>query len=244
MENTALIALSRQGALRRQMGIVANNIANMNTTAFKGEKMMFVQHLVKSRGGERLMRERLAFVRDIATVRDTTEGSLEKTSNPLDIAIRGDGYLVVETDAGERFTRNGHLRLDETGQLVNKSGYPVLAVGDQPIFFAPEDTDINISRDGTISTNNGEIGRLKVVAFENPQTLEAAAAGLYTATEDPKEIDNPQVVQGMVESSNVEPIIELTRMMEVQRAYEGVKKLIEREDERIKKMLQQLAIRA
>ena len=242
MENTALIALSRQATLSRQMGIVANNIANMNTSAFKGEKMMFVEHLVKSRGGERLMRERLAFVRDIATVRDVTEGPLEETGNPLDVAVRGDGYMVVETDGGERYTRNGHMRLDETGQLVNKNGNPVLAVGDQPIFFGPEDTDITISRDGTISTNNGEIGRLKVVAFENPQTLRQTAGGLYRATEDPEEMEKPEVVQGMIEGSNVEPIIEMTRMIEVHRAYEGVKKLIEREDERQKKMLQQMAV--
>ena len=241
MENTALIALSRQSTLRRQMGVVANNIANMNTTGFKGEKMMFIEHLVKSRGGERLMRERLAFVRDIATVRDTTEGPLEHTGNPLDIAVRGDSFLVVDTDAGQRYTRNGHLRLDETGQLVSQHGHPIMAEGDNPIFLGPEDGSITIARDGTISTEAGDIGRLKVVTFENPYAVQQTAGGLYTSNEDPDEAEEPDIVQGMIEGSNVEPIIEMTRMIEVHRAYESVRKMVEREDERIKKMLQQMA---
>ena len=241
MENTSLIALSRHGTLHRQMGIIANNIANMNTTGFKGEKMMFIQHLVRSRGSERLLHDRLAFVRDVATVRDVTEGPLEKTGNPLDIAVRGDGYFVVETDGGARFTRNGHLRLDEEGQLVTQHGHPVMADGDQPFFFTPDDKSISISRDGTVSTENGTLGRLRVVSFENPQTLRMVSGGLYSATEEPEDMEAPEVVQGMIEGSNVEPIIEMTRMIEVHRAYESVKKLIEREDERMKRMVQQMA---
>lgn len=241
METTLLIALSRQSALRRQMDVVANNIANMNTTGFKSEKMMFIQHLVRSRGGERIMGERLAFVRDIATMRDTSEGPLEKTGNPLDVAVRGDGYFVVSTDGGDRYTRNGHFRLDDGGQLVTQAGDPVLSQGGQPFFFSPEDTEIHIARDGTVSTENGELGRIRIVRFDQEQELRIVAGGLYNSEQAPLDVDKPELVQRMLEGSNVLAIIEMTRMIETSRAYDSAKKMIDREDERIKTMIKELA---
>ena len=241
MENTSFIALSRQGTLRRQMAIIAHNIANMNTTGFKGEKMMFIQHLEKSRGGERILGDKLAFVRDIATVRDTTEGHLVKTGNPLDLAISGDGYFAVETAVGERYTPNGRFRIDEAGQLVNQQGNTILSDGGQPFFFAPGDTEITVSRDGTISTVNGDLGRLRVVTFENQQDMTASAGGLYSSENQPTDVEGPDVVQGMLESSNVQPIIEMTKMISVHRAYESIKRFIDREDERITTMIEEMA---
>ena len=241
MENTSLIALSRQGALQRQMNVVANNIANMNTAGFKGEKMMFIEHLVKSAGGDRVSGDNLAFVRDIATARDTSEGPLERTGNPLDVALRGDGYFVIETKEGERYSRSGRFRLDEGGQLVTDRGDPVLSDGGQPFFFSPADKDISISRDGTVATENGQLGRIRVVEFENQQNLQATAGGLYQTEEQPLDVDSPDVVQGMLEGSNVEPIIELTRMIEVSRSYDAAKKFIDKEDERMQKVARELA---
>ncbi len=241
METTSLIALSKQGVLRRKMDVIANNIANMNTTAFKGEKVMFVQYLVRSKGGGGVMGDKVAYVRDIATMRDTSEGALNKTGNPLDIAVRGEAYFAVQTDQGERYTRNGHLRLDNTGQLVNQAGNPVLSDADQPFFFAPEDTDITITGDGVVSTNNGELGRLKVVEFDNRQDLRQVGGGLLATDAPPKIVDNPDVVQGMLEKSNVNAIAEMTRMIEVNRAYSAAKKFIDKEDERIKAMVKVLA---
>ncbi len=239
MENTSLIALSLQSAIRRQMSVIANNIANMNTTGFKGEKMMFVQHLVRSEGGERLWGERIAFVRDIATMRDTSEGPLEKTGNPLDIAVSGNGYFVIGTDVGERYTRNGNFQLDNEGQIVNQHGDPLLSDSGQPFFLSPEDIDITVARDGTISTENGELGRIRVVSFENRQELRNAGEGMLATDKEPQDVDNPDLVQFMLEGSNVQPIIEMTRMIETQRAYGNVKLLIDKEDERQKKMIQE-----
>lgn len=239
MENTALIALSRQSTLRRQMDVVANNIANMNTSGFKGEKMMFSEHLMTSRGGEKVLGDKLHFVRDVATVRNMSEGPLVKTSNPLDVAVRGEGFLAVDTPEGQRYTRNGSLQVSGDGTLVTQQGYPVLDDGGQPIQFGPGDTDINIARDGTIASETGPIGKLNVVEFENPNDLQLISGGLYFADSQPTKAETPEVVQGMVEGSNVEPIIEMARMIEVSRAYTGVQKMIEAEDERIKKMVQE-----
>lgn len=239
MENTSLIALSRQSTLRRQMDVIANNIANMNTSGFKGEKMLFRQHLVQSRGGENVLGDKLHFVRDLATVRDMSEGPLKKTGNPLDVAIRGKGLLAVETPDGERYTRNGSLQLDPEGNLVTQAGHRVLDDAGQPIQFGPGDSNVEISRDGTVASEAGQIGKLKVVEFENPNDLQLIAGGLYDASSAPIPAEKPEVVQGMVEGSNVEPVIELAKMIEVSRAYAGVKQMIDAEDQRIKKMVQE-----
>ncbi len=241
MESTTYIALSRQGGLRRQLDVVANNLANMNTSGFKGEKMMFVEHLVRSKGGHRPIGEKHAYVRDIATMRDFSEGPLEKTGNPLDLAINGDGYFTVQTEQGDRYTRSGHFELDETGQLVTRAGDPVLAEGGNPIFFAPGDTKIAIAKDGTVSTQNGDLGKLSIVKFDNNQQLRPGAAGLFATEATPTTVENPNVQQGMLEGSNVLPIVEMAHMIQVHRTYDGVKSFLEREDERMRKMVRDLA---
>lgn len=243
MENTSFIALSRQASLRRQMDVVANNLANMSTNGYKGGEMMFVEHLVKSKGGDNLLTPKMSYVRDIATMTDTSPGPIENTGNPFDLAIQGDGYFTVQTPEGERYTRNGRFQLDNTGQMVNQLGQPVLAEGGAPIIFAPEDTEIVISRDGTVSSNNGELGKLQVVNFENPQLLERTSGAQFIAPETapPQNVDTPTILQGAVEGSNIEPIREMAAMIEVHRAYDSVKNFIEREDERQRTMIRDLA---
>lgn len=243
MENTVFVALSRQTALRREMDVIANNIANMNTTGFKGEKMMFVEHLVRSKGGEKYFGEKLSYVRDVATVRDTTEGHLKQTGNPLDLAVSGDGYFAVETDAGERYTRNGRFQLDGTGQLVTQEGHPVLSTTGQPFFFGPTDSIITVSGDGTVSTENGALGQIRVVSFADQQRLEQAGSLLLNPDDgnQPEDVEQPMIVQGALESSNVEPIIEMTHMIDVHRSYDSVRSLIEKEDERQRSMIRTMS---
>ena len=240
MENTAFIALSRQSALGRQLSVVANNIANMNTTGFKGEKMMFVEHLVRSRGGDRVMGLKLSYVRDIATVRDTSEGPLVTTGNPFDLAIRGDGYFVIETDKGEQYTRNGRFSLNEEGELVTSQGNPVLSDNGNPFVFGPGDRDVTISRDGTVSTKNGQLGKIRIVSFENQQQSQVTAGGLLSTRARAEDVEQPNMIQGALEGSNVQPIIEMAEMIRIQRSYDSVKNFIQREDDRIKRMVKDL----
>jgi len=240
MENSTLIATARQSGLMRQLDIVANNIANMNTNGFKGERMMFVEHLVKSKGGNNLLSKPLSFVRDIATTTNFEEGAIEKTGNSLDVAIAGEGFFVVQTDKGDRYTRNGRFKLDEAGQMVTQTGNPVLSSGGQPFFLSPEDKDINISRDGTVSTNNGDLGRLRLVTFNNLQLLKRSAKGLYSSEEPAKDVTNVALAQGMLEGSNVQPIFEMAKMISIQRTYDGVRTFLDREDERMRKMVSEM----
>lgn len=241
METTGYIALSRQATLRREMDVIANNLANMNTTGYKGQKMMFVQHLVRSKGGDGLIGPKLAYVRDVATVRDYSPGHLQQTNNPLDVAINGEGFFSVQTPQGVRYTRAGRFSLDATGQMTTADGYPVLSEGGQPFTFGPQDTDITISRDGTVATNNGPLGRLSVVTFENQHKLKEVAGGLYDTDQEARPAERPDVTQYMLEGSNVEPILEITRMIEVNRSYTSVKSLIDKEGERLKSMSTELS---
>jgi len=236
MENSVYIGLSQQTAMRRQLDVIANNLANINTTAFKGEKMLFREYLVKPQGGKPL-----SFVEDYGALRDTSEGKLETTNNPYDVAIEGPGYLTVNTPAGQRYTRNGHLRIDSTGQLISADGYPVLDKRSQPITINPTGGQPTIALDGTISNKTGTVAQLNLVQFNDEQSLQQTGSGLYNTDQAPVPTTKTTVQQGMIESSNVEPITEMTKMIELQRNYEATQNLIQADDDRQTKSIQSLA---
>jgi len=241
METSIIVGLSRQDTLRRELDIVANNLANMNSTAYKCERMLFAQHLVSTPSGGDRMGDAVALVRDTATVHDLSPGAFRETGNDLDVAIEGDGYFTVSTPAGPRYTRDGHLRLNENGELVTGRGFTVLADG-APVQMGLDDTQITIAEDGTISSEARVLGKLDVVRFDRPYRLQAAEGGLMIAGDEPPlPVATPAVHQGMLEGSNVEPIVEIDRLIQVQRAYDQARQLAEREDDRIRKMLQTYA---
>ena len=241
METSIIVALSRQDTLQRHIDVVANNLANMNTTAFKAERMMFTDHLVRTGSGDHRVGDAIAFVRDLATVRDLADGKLEQTGGDLDLALVGEGYFVVSTPEGERYTRDGQLRLDQAGQLVTEDGLPVLTQSGAPLVFGPQDTRISIARDGAVSSEMGDLGRLRVVRFAHPERMQPVAGGLMASDEQPEDVAAPALMQGMLESSNVQPIVEMERLIDLHRAYDQARVLVDREDDRIRKMLQAYA---
>ncbi|MGF1631439.1 MAG: flagellar basal-body rod protein FlgF [Kiloniellaceae bacterium] len=236
MENASYIALSRQMTLRREMDVIANNMANLNTPAFKNQSMLFVEYLETTDSGEKM-----SFVQDIALVRNLTEGQMTSTENPLDLAISGDGYFEVETPVGSRYTRNGVFQLNADGELVTSSGLRVLGEGGGPIALPPNSIDVTVTGNGTISTNQGPAGRLRLVRFENEQAMVKLADGLYDADgQEALPVDGAEVVQGMIEGSNVQGIIELTKMIETVRHYSSTGKLVNDEHERLRRAIQSL----
>ena len=241
MENASFIGMSRQMVLRRQMDLVANNIANMNTPAYKGERMVFVEYLAPTTDGT------LSYVQDIAQVRDTSEGSFTATGNPLDVAIRGDGYFTVNTPLGDRYTRNGRFSLDPTGRLVTSDGYAVMDSNNQPIVIPEDATDVEIADDGSISTStavvpriSNQLGQLNLVKFANDQDLTKTGSGLYSTQQAPQPATAAAVIQGMVEESNVQPVMEITRMIATQRAHDQAGTLINANDEMLQLAIQKL----
>ena len=226
MGNSVLAATAQQMAIRRQMDVIANNVANSNTLGFKGERMVFAQYLTDIGNGEKM-----AMVEIAAVVRDFTDGPLQATDNPLDVAIRGEGFFQVETPDGIRSTRRGNLRLDAAGALVTSDGHAVLSQRNTPLKILPGDREIIIATNGKISSESGEIGRLGIVTFDNLNSLRKLGNGLYESDEEPKPAKDATVVQGMVEGSNVKPIIEMTRMISLLRSYQGARTLDNEEHE-------------
>ncbi len=230
MENALLVGLSRQVALRREMDVIANNVANVNTFGFKAEAMLFQEYLMPAARTDAFPRgsNTVAYVQDRATVHDFRNGPVERTGNMLDVAIATDGFFAVETPAGERYTRNGSFQINAQGQLVTSEGQPVLGQNG-PITFEPNDHAITIAADGTVSTAEGIRGKLRVVRFADPQLLKKDGTSTFApeAGRVGEPVAQPGLVQGAIEKSNVRPVIELARMMEVQRAYQTVSSLID-----------------
>ena len=251
MENGLLIGLSRQVALRRELDVVANNIANLNTTGYKADASVFEEHLMPiARAGRFPAADRaLRFVQDRATWHDLGQGPVQQTGNPLDIALDGKAFLVVQTPRGERYTRNGALQINATGELVTTEGYRVLGENG-PILFQPSDRDIAVSADGGISVREGQNanvdsprGRLRLVSFAQPQRLQkdstsnfAAPAGLQ-----PEQARNVRVVQGAIEKSNVRGVIEMTRLIDVTRSYTMVAGMLQQQSDLRRSAIEKLA---
>jgi flagellar basal-body rod protein FlgF len=231
MENAQLISLSRQIALQRQMDVVANNMANITTTGFKASDLMFEDFLMpvaKDNDFNGADRD-LHFTQDWSTVHDMTAGAIEQTGNPLDVALMGDGFLSVQTPDGPRFTRSGSLAIDASGVLVDLNGNPVLGESG-PVKFDDSDIDITIADDGTISTNNGGKGKLQLTEFTDPQIL-AREGDNYFSGPAGNAATGTRILQGSIERSNVSGVTELTTMIRVQRAYQSLASLMQRQDE-------------
>lgn len=220
MENTVLTVISRQMGIQREMDIIANNIANSSTDGFKHERMRFAEHLVDI-GNNQTM----AFVKDLGIIRDFTDGSLRTTGNPLDIALRGEGFFQVEGPDEILFSRSGRLRLDATGMLINADGMAILSQDGLPILTFPGDTSIIIDPNGRVSSESGELGILSLVTFDDMGKLEKLGKGLYKSQDNPVPAQEVTVIQGSLEGSNVEPISEMTRMIALLRSYQGAQTL-------------------
>jgi flagellar basal-body rod protein FlgF len=233
MENASFVALSRQMVLQRQMDLIANNIANISTPAFKGERMVFIEYLAKTDDSQNL-----SYVEDIGQVRDTAEGSMTPTGNTFDLGIKGNGYFTVDTPNGQRYTRNGRFTLDGTGRLTTSDGYALLDSNNQPIVVPEDANGVVVSEDGTVSagasdstTTTNQIGRIKLASFANDQDLSMTGNGLYSTDQPPQPAPDASVLQGMVEESNVQPVIEITRMIAAHRAFDATQNLIQTDDD-------------
>jgi flagellar basal-body rod protein FlgF len=246
MENALLIGLSRQVALQRELDVVANNIANLNTTGFKADGSIFQEYLmpVARESGFAGKDGRLSFVQDRATWQDFSQGPVQQTGNPLDVAIEGAGFLAVQTPRGERYTRNGALQINAAGELVTSEGYKVLGDGG-PIVFQPQDRDIAIGRDGSIAVPGpgGTRGQLRLVNFAQPQQLKKDGASTFAAPAGvtPQAATAAHVIQGGIEKSNVRGVMEMTRMIDVTRTYTTIAAMLQQQSDLRRTAIQQLA---
>lgn len=232
MENAQLIALSRQSALRNQLDVVANNMANINTTGFKSQRMLFEEYIMPvAEATEFQVPDRdLSYVHDVGTLTNFEAGSIKTTGNDFDLAVKGEGFFVVQMgDGTQAYTRNGSFHLDNNGQLVTSEGRPVLT-DRGPITFSQQDGKIEIAEDGTISTAQGNSGTIRLVNFDNPQQLIQVGDSLFTGG-TPVPLTDGKIVQGAIEQSNVQGVEEISRVIEITRAYETISKLMKDTDD-------------
>ena len=236
MENSIYVAMSRQMALQRQLDVTSNNIANMNTTGYKNQRMLFTEYLEKPG-----LHEKVSFVQDRAVVRDLSNGPMTQTGNPLDLALTGQGYFTVDTASAPRYTRAGNFRINHKRQLVDAGGLPVLSNNGQPITLPAGTSDVKVSGDGTVSTELGPVAKLNIVTFKTEQLMTEVGNGLYVTDEQPQPAPvETKVAQGLLEGSNVKPVVEMTQMIDIQRQYMSAQKMMDNEHERIRTMLQRL----
>jgi flagellar basal-body rod protein FlgF len=243
MDTTIFVGLSHQMAMRRNMDILANNIANINTTAFKKESAIFQEYLMEMDGTDTPAANQVAFVQDKAVIRDFAEGKMRATGNPLDVALNGKNFFVVRMpDGSERYTRNGHFRLGDDGTLVTSGNRPVLDTSGSPLVFTAQDEGIDIAPDGTVSTKGrGIIGKLNVVTFEDLSALEKAGESMFTSEAKPIPATGYSVMQAMIEDSNVEPIIEINNLINIARRYQAVAQALDQQQELESKAINRLA---
>ncbi|MFN7709965.1 MAG: flagellar hook-basal body complex protein [Holosporales bacterium] len=228
------IGLSLATVLHRQVDHIASNLANMNTPGYQGGKMIFAEHLLKSQDTG------ASFVGDYATTRTLQPGAPFFTGDPLHVAIKGSGYFAVETPAGVRFTRNGGFSLNAEGVLVTQDGYPVLSSGLGPITVPAEIQKIEISPDGTISSEQGIIDNLGVFNFENEYAMRYESGTLLATDEEPLVNPDIQVAQGSLENANVNAIEQTVNLQQILTSYQGVQKLIQEQNHMRSQATQQL----
>lgn len=235
MDNAGYVTITRQAGLLQEMRIVANNIANMSTTGFRREGAIFAEMVkrVPVEGGSLSM--------TAAEVRDTHfgQGALQQTGGTYDLAIEGDGFFQVQTPNGLRLTRDGAFLRDANGEMVTPEGYQVLDLGGAPIFLPPTASSIAVSTDGSVSADGVPLTQIGLVAPADLSAMTREDGVLFNPNGPvaPFEEGGGVIHQGFIETADVNPVLELSRMIEVQRAYEAAQALQDREDERIRAVI-------
>ena len=233
MQNALFVGVSAQVALTRELDVIANNMANVSTTGFKARSARFQEYLMPVASADSFSGSdrRISYVIDAGTPLDLTQGPVESDGNPMHVAVKGDAFLVVQTPQGERFSRNGAFEIDTAGNLVTSDGYQVQ--GDNgPIAISQQETGLTIAPDGTVSTNLGVRGKIRLVAFDKPQALKSEGGNLFSSKDQPQPAGAAgRLEPGALERSNVRPVVEMTRLMDVNRTYSMVSSVISRLDE-------------
>jgi flagellar basal-body rod protein FlgF len=241
MDITSSVATSRLVAQQRALDVVADNLANANTPGYKAERVQFSDWLSRQSSGTTPPGGTpIAYTQDRATWREQAAGTITHTGNPFDLAVTGNGYFTVNTPAGPRLTRDGRFGLLPSGTIADTAGNAVLDSNGQPIQVAPTDTQITIAGDGTVSSQNGQIGKIGVVQPVNPMLLTAEGNTLFASGSTTAPVAAPAIEQGAVEESNVQPVLEVTRMIDGERQFEFMTQLVQAESDRQQNAIEKL----
>jgi flagellar basal-body rod protein FlgF len=233
MDIVTALAASRLMAQQRAMDVTANNIANANTPGYRAVRMQFSDYIDPGTGTAAPPGGKpVAYMQDRATWREPQAGPLTHTGNPFDLALAGDGYFTVATKNGTKLTRDGRFGTMPDGTLADGSGNPVLDTNGQPIKLPPTDTQVHVAGDGSVSTESGQAGKIAVVQAADPNKMKAEGSTNFAADGAVTPVAQPGIVQGAIEESNVQPVLEVTRMMNDVRQFQFVTQMVQAESDR------------
>lgn len=235
MEASGYISLTRQSGLLKELQTVANNIANQGTSGYRQEGLIFVEHVARRDGAPSL-----SMAKSAAYATSFQQGELTTTGGAFDLAIEGTGFFLVETPGGVRLTRNGAFSPDAQGMLVNSDGHPVLDAGQAPILLPGTPNEVAIAADGTISHDGRPLGQIGVFEPADPALLRRETGVLFSTDAELQPSQNTKLRQGALEGSNVDPMGQIARLIEVQRAYELGQTFLEQEHERARSVTKTL----
>lgn len=241
MDNALYVGLSKQMTLRRDLDIVANNIANMDTAGFKLESLMTrtePARPARTLGGPAPVK----FVADAGVARDFKQGALTKTGATFDLGLEGQGFFEVTTPDGPRYTRDGRFTLDPNGRLVTQGGNAVSGEGGGEIVVDPAQGEVQIGQDGSITQAGQRLGKVSVVRFADLAALSKTGDNLLQNTTNIGPLPAPDTVvrQGMLESSNVQPVLEITRLIQITRAYDSITRMMEQTSDLSRRSVERL----
>lgn len=237
MDNATYTTLTRQSGLMNEMRVVANNLANISTTGFRSEGVIFSEHVKALGPNDPSLSMATAAARQTLML----QGTLSQTGGSFDLAIEGDGFFLVETPGGERLTRAGAFTPNQDGDLVTPEGFRVLDAGGAPVFVPQGAGPVGIAPDGTVSAGGQPVGQIGLVQPTNPIGMVREDGVRFRVDDEGYEpaID-ARMLQGFLEDSNVNPVMQVSRMIEVQRSYELGQSFLDKEDERIRSALRAL----
>lgn len=224
MQTSLPVALSAQLAMEKRLDTIADNIANARTVGFRAEEVKFESFLSQATN------EPVAFASTGEHYISTRAGEMAQTGNPLDMAVSGDAFFAVQGRNGPIYTRDGRMTMTDAGDLLSLNGEPVLDVGGAPLQLNPAGGGVTIARDGMITQNGVQVGAVGL--FNMPPGAKLARAGTSGVIPDRAAVPvvdfaGVGVLQGFVEGANINPVLEMTRLIDVQRAFESAANLIQ-----------------
>jgi len=236
MENSVYVGISGQVALEARMAVISNNIANMATPGYRAQNALFREFV----SDPQRMKEDVSLVYDYGQYQVLDPGPIKLTGNPLDVALVGPGFMGVSTPEGVQYTRAGNFQLNENGEIVTSRGQPVADQGGGIITVPADAKYITIDENGIVSTDQGQVGNLMMVEFANYQDMEPAGNGNYKTDQQPVPATQTRMLQGKIEGSNVQSVLEMTRMIDVSRDYQSMQRMIQSEHDRLKGAIEKL----
>ncbi|MGX5667892.1 flagellar basal-body rod protein FlgF [Rhizobium daejeonense] len=227
MQSGIYVGISSQIALERRLTTIADNIANMNTAGFRATEVKFDEVLSKT-GND--INAKIAFVNQGNDYLSTRAGEVQQTGNPLDFAVKGDGWFAIDTPAGQVLTRDGRFSMTQNGDLVSTQGYPVLDAGGAPIQLNANGGTPAVGADGRITQDDRVVGSIGVFTADLTKGFLRYENSGVIATDTPQPVTDSTdigVMQGFVEGSNVNAVSEMTQLIQVNRAFEGISSLLQ-----------------